>query len=338
MRILFFFCCCIFFNATLSAQYERGNWYLDTNTDISGLGGSDGVRLETGVGYFVRDRFLVGSRIETGNGFSGFKGGDVWVNPFARYYFPTKKTNLNFFAEAGASLGFGVRGGRSLTAAVGAEYQLAPGIMLTGSLNYATKNEYSGHQLGLNLGLNVILGEKYRPEGRYDFLHRRGTLMLNGNIGNLTLNTADGQTDLLGSINLEAGYFLTERFAMEGKLEYTAGYLELGTSEIPRNYRTRSVEATVGGRYFFLPGRRFQPYVSGGISYEHGYWRETSSDPMRSSDYNSFSGYLKAGFLHHLNNRLAIDFNFGYRRSFSGEDSRGFTGDIGLKVFLGKQQ
>jgi len=338
MRVLFFLFCCLLFTVTLSAQYEQGNWYLDTDTNISGLSSSDGTRVETGVGFFVKNRFLVGARLETGNGFGGIRGGDVWVNPFVRYYLPTKNSNLSFFAEAGAGLGFGRRGGRSFTAAFGAEYQLGPGIMLTGALGYTSESEFFGHQLGLNLGLNVILGKKYRPADGYDFLHRRGTLMVGGDVGNLSLSGINGQTSLLGNVQLKAGYFLTERFALEGNLEYASGYLHLGTVTLPREYLTRGLELSLGGRYFFLSGRRFQPYLGGGVTYEHGYWREITSDIERSSGYHDFAAYLKAGFLHHLNDRLAIDLNVGYRSNFSNRYSNGFTGELGLKVFLGKKR
>jgi len=338
MRSLLIFCGCLLLSTALSAQYERGNWYLSADSQSEGLGTRLGAGARTGVGYFVKDRFLVGTRVETGENFSGFTGGDSWVNPFARYYFPSKKTNLSFFAEAGAGLGFGRRGGLSATAAVGAEYQLAPGAMLTASLEYATKDEDFDHRLGLNLGLSVILGEAYKPDGEYDFLHRRGTLMLNGNIGNLSLGTANGQTSLLGSVNLEAGYFLSERLVIEGKFQYTADYFDLVIFEIPRNFRTRNVEATVGGNYFFLTGRRFQPYVGAGLSYESQHWRETTLGAANlewRSD--NFSAYLKTGFLYHLNERVAVDLNVGYRSSFSGGDYGLFIGGIGLKVFLGKK-
>jgi opacity protein-like surface antigen len=210
--------------------------------------------------------------------------------------------------------------------------------MLTGALGYAFRNANNTDQLGLNLGLNVILGEKYRPEDGYDFLHRRGTLLVGGDIGNLNLSNIGEQTNLLGNVNLEAGYFLTERFALEGQLAYSSGYFDLGTSSIPREYLTRGLNISLGGRYFFLPGRRFQPYLGGGVDYEHGFWRETTSEPERSSGYDDFGAYLKTGFLHHLNDRLAIDFNAGYRSSFSNEYNSGFTGGLGLKVFLGKNR
>jgi|GEM_PF-2851889 len=56
--------------------------------------------------------------------------------------------------------------------------------------------------------------------------------------------------------------------------------------------------------------------MGAGLRYEHVHWRETSADVGdRSSGYDAFSVYAKAGFLHQLNERLAIDFSAGYAQT-----------------------
>jgi len=61
----------------------------------------------------------------------------------------------------------------------------------------------------------VIFGEKYRPEGIHDFLHGRGTLLLNGRIGNIGLAGLNQGASLLGDVHLEGAYYLSERIAMK---------------------------------------------------------------------------------------------------------------------------
>ncbi len=343
MRSLLFFCGCLLFTVTLSAQYERGNWYLSAGSETSSAGLRQPLTLnDAGVGYFVRDRFLLGIRASAGYFNEDFEGGNARINPYARYYLPSKKQNLSYFAELGGKLGYGYRGDHSLTAAVGLEYQVVPGVMFTASLNYKTANKYAPQSLGLDMGLNVILGERYEPEGKYDFLHRKGTLMLNGTIGNLSLNGTVGDLTLGGKIDLGAAYFLSERFLVEGAFSYSSGVVEIGLSELPRRAYITRINASVGGRYFFLPGKRFQPYIGMGLSLENERFRDVSPTGPNNSGGNpsDFFANAKAGFLYHLNDRVAIDFHLNYRKNLErySTDQDQLTGGIGVKVFLGKKQ
>jgi opacity protein-like surface antigen len=314
---------------SLVAQYEKGNWYLEGNSGIGDVspqqGNADGV-VRFGGGLFVTNRFLVGVRFSD----------DTHLTTYGRYYFPLRGKRLSYFAEVGATYSpegaaepFGFHG------AVGLEYEFAPGLMLNTALGYRVGGRQN--QASLDINMNVILGERYRPEGGYDFLNRKGTLLLNGDVANLSLtNFRDDQLSVFGNARLSVGYFLGERLYVEAGLAFGASDFKLGSEAFPQDISVSSRTAEVSARYFLLPGKRFQPYVGAGIAYDY-INREWAINGQQTFHRTNNLANLQTGFLHHLNERVALDFNLRYNGAIGSSDPDFFSGGLGLKVRLAKQ-
>jgi len=202
----------------------------------------------------------------------------------------------------------------NLRGGIGAEYQLAPGIMATAGLRYNTVGENRPSGLTLDFGVNLLFGdlERTNQKGIGD---RKGTFMLDASVGQITLGKLDDVSLVSGAISLNGGYFLTNKLLLEGGVSFSASNVE---QTIGREFLSRSnrYSANLGLRYIFNEGKKFQPYLANS---------------------SGLSADMKAGFLYNFNDRVALDVNMGYNPNISGGSGQSrVSGGVGLKVFLGK--
>lgn len=321
------------FTLSLSAQYEKGNWYLNANSSLgsdpnSFYGSSEYDNI--GGGRFMADRWLVGGNLSG----SSTLFTDFSVEAYSRYYFPTKNVNLNFFAQLSAAIGSVGRSAVNITPAVGLEYQLAPGVLANASLGYEFGD--SDNSLGFNLGLATVLSDRYSTAARS---LRRGTFLLGGQVADLTLTrVASDKFSIFGSANFSLGYFLTDRFLISAAIDYGAGNIKLSrlTSETVTTYTDFS--GSLSARYLLLKDKRFLPYVGAGIGYEnYDISRVNGNGDVQNEFQEEITyGSLQGGLFYHLNDRTLIDLNLGINRPFSGATRTEFFVGLGLKVKLGQ--
>jgi len=320
-----------FFTLSLSAQYDKGNWYLNTDSRIGDASPNRPTNSGAGLlggGYFIADRFLLGLTTEN---LTSFDEGNSRMGVYGRYYFPVKDSRLSFFTEAGLNYNFDARVQLGYHVAAGLEYELAPGVMLTGSAGYRFGERTD--RMILDLGLNVILGKSYRSQDGPNFLNARGDLLISGDIADLSFARFRGKDlSVFGDVSLTSGYFLNRALYLEAGLAYSGSRFRIGSEALPRDFWARSVNAEASVRYFLLPGRRFQPYLGAGLSYDNT-WRERTDNQMVFSRTETLAN-VQAGFLHHFNERVALDFNLRLNRNFDGAASTFLSGGLGLKVRL----
>lgn len=348
MRFLLLFVLAMAGTLTLSGQYHKGDWYLDANSGINySLTESfleDEMNFRIKGGYFLRDRLLVGTEIRAGqfNG-DGFSD-DFRATPFVRYYLPNRKgSRLSYFGEAGLNMSTRRRFAANASLAIGAEYQLVPGLLLSAELRHDFAGGRSTQQgSSLNIGTNYIFGKGADQRSPNNYFHNKGDFMLSANLGSLTL---DGRYDLSGTMNFSGGYFLSDNLLLTGDLGFGVSTFDLGIAAAPRLYKFTDAHVATGLRYQFNNGRRFQPYLAAGLRYDYAstiYERAENGATVTSNTISrSLSTDLKAGFLYHLNRKVALDFNVSYQNTISG--SKGFFdnrvgAELGLKVFLGKRK
>lgn len=337
---------CSFLSIALSAQYERGTWYLDAGSGIGNDPGTEAfgstIRARIKGGYFLRDGLLLGSEIHVnrfdGQGFSDSDGASL----FARYYLPNRNNSrLRYFGEAALSVDFDERFSPDITFGIGAEYALAPNILLTANLSGGFGGQ-RGLVTDLRIGTNYTFGSSTDPFATPNYTHQKGDLMLDANFGSLSTN---GRFYLAGDLNLAGGYFLSENLLVTGELGFYRASFDLGIQQAERKLDLTEYSAATGLRYQFNNGRRFQPYLAAGLRY--GYVSDkrngwTAGPVGRTGTFteSNLRADLKAGFLHHLDPNIALDFNLQYQPVLSGSDATGSNGlgaQLGLKLFLGKR-
>lgn len=137
----------LLFTSLTNAQITKGNWMIggdasfsyskyesknDASSPSSGSTlnvsqiGSYYILLEPNLGYFVYNKFCIGTKIYFAGGFSeGYKfeasNGNFSVGPYARYYFLKEEKQLNLFIEPsyyyftnkslGNATGYGIKAG-----------------------------------------------------------------------------------------------------------------------------------------------------------------------------------------------------------------------------------
>lgn len=349
MRFLLLFVLALAGTQTLSAQYEKGGWYLDANTGLRLTGnrnGSDGLlsgRIRGG--YFLRERLLVGLDTEITDFSNDGRLDGARTEVFARYYFSQPgERGLNFFGEAGFGYDLSGYGSTSLTAAVGFEKLLTPGIVATATLRYRNESGRAPNAVNLRVGTNLLFGQFSEDRATRDYFHRRGDLMLDANVGNIGYSGTSSIDYLSGDLELRGGYFLRDNLLLTGSLGFSRSRLDYGSVSTTEEYiANTTLSAAAGLQYIFRNGKRFQPYLSAQLRYDYQRDRRVASGVTnfdRLSTARSLSADLRAGFLYHLSNRAALDFNVGvrpnlYRSGFSSGVPT--VGSLGLKVFLGKR-
>lgn len=329
---------------SLQAQYAKGNWYLNADAGLRTVTSRPGVGDLLGSsfsgGFFLENNLLVGTRLELGSLLNDdLEDPHYRIEPFVRYYLPTDKMRrLRYFAEAGAGLLFENNLQTYLRGGVGAEYQLAPGIMATAGLRYNTGGRTRVSGLTLDFGVNLVFGDlEATDQDRIG--NRKGTFMLDASVGQLTLGKLGDINLVSGAISLNGGYFLSNKLLLEGGVSFSANNVEK-TSGNELFSRSNRFAANLGFRYLFNEGRKFQPYLAAGLRYDYvsQYYDLESSGRVIDFSGGVLSADLKAGFLYNFNDRVALDFHVGYNPRLSGSlGQSGFSGGLGLKVFLGRR-
>lgn len=328
----------LFLTIGLQAQYERGNWYLSGKTAItegnqSTVAGSESLTNPAGrAGYFILDHLLVG-------------GNPLNPAAFVRYYQPLKKKKecrLAAFAEFNVSAILNRRGTVTLSPAIGLEYQLSPGILLSATVQQSYERLINS--TSLQFGINTVIGRSGLEPGQ-DFL-RKGTLFIDPNIGQASFGTIE-LTDFdintfSFSLHVGGGLMLTDRFSFDGSVSasnYRSEY------ESPDFGSPSGVElaADLGLRFFVTGTGKFRPYVGVGIN---GRYRleEVDLESLGRVDFREelfeLTPYLKLGALFFLSEKVALDagveYNFRDTDNSQLIDSRLGLG-AGVKIFLTRE-
>lgn len=335
MRVLLL-CCLITLAGSISAQYERGNTWLDANsaTDINSRSSDyDLMDARIKAGQFVRDRLLVGAEVDLG--FDDNLDVDIVLSPFLRYYLPPgQRTKFNFYGEMGLRLDIGDGLRNAITVAGGTEYALLPGVLLNAELRHDFSDRSFAGGTSINLGVNLLFGQADNDAGLADFTRRKGDLMLAANFGSFTVVS---ETLRFGSLNLAGGYFLSDQLVLTGGFAASHTFFEF-----PGLYERTFTGAMVatGLRYQWRNGKRLQPYAAAGLRYDY----ERRVDDISNSEDLSFteralSADFAAGALYYLNRNVALDVGLQYRPTISGSGEfhgTRVTGRIGLNIFLPK--
>ncbi len=334
----------------LSAQYEKGNWWFNASSGFTweSMPYANGDLLSPNVegGVFLGDRWLVGAGVSRPAFNPQSLISTTSVTPFIRRYFPsTSSPRLHYYAELGLGLSFN-QDGLLPQAALGLEYQLSPGVMINAEISggLSTDDDFGRipSAVGLQLGTSVLFGGAInRPKEEGYFLNK-GDFLLDGSFANLTFGRRNGDNILSGNIRLNAGYMLTNQLMLEGAAgvqlnDFSEG--SFGTF----TFRDNSGFVSLGLRQYFNPGGRFQPYVAGAVRYDFwGYNFMWNDIVIGREDIDFEVGGLsvegKAGFLYFLKENVALDFNLGYRNTFTGDATRQggqIIGSIGMKLFFG---
>jgi len=331
----------VLFSVSLSAQYERGNWYLSGNSAIdagnqSTVVGSDFLPQSVSrTGLFLLDRLLVGGNV---------------LNPavFVRYYQPLKpQSKLSAFAELNVAGDFSSRRGFMLNyqPAIGLEYQLSPNVLLSAKLQ-ASLSGGAVNTTSLQFGINTVIGRAGLAPGQ-DLL-RKGSIFIDPNIGEITLGSYNLNSGQLGWLNYNlhfgGGIMLMDRVALDGSLSASNYRSEFYYLNPPSLYKTTTIAADLGLRYFLTGKGKLRPYVGAGLNahYENRVVDyEDSSRPNEREEHLDLSPYFKLGTLFFLSDKVALDasLEYNFRDDISSRAAASQLGlGVGVKVFLGRKE
>lgn len=345
MRTPLFFVFCLYI-ASLSAQYEKGTWYLNADSKLSSANNygffSQYGEFNLGGGYFVANNLMVGLSLE-GAGYIDLLYSNF--NPYVRYYVTPKNSRTSFFADLGVYADLSeVSRTVSLTGGIGLERQLVPGVLGTARLGVQGGSRRLNDVFDLQIRLNTLLGKSFGGDDNVDFVDRTGSLLLDAEIASVSTVKVAADWSRLGNFQLLGAYFLTERFLLDGQLSYGASKIEFGSEVNPRGYNVQSLTAGAGGRFLINEGRRVQPFIGTGLVYEHTVYNTTgaqiSSTTPRSLTQNNLFWYGQGGMLYHLTPQLALEIDVRYNNLITGAENvdNNFSGGVGLRVNLGKKQ
>jgi opacity protein-like surface antigen len=364
MKSFYLLCLSLFLTTALSAQYQKGNWYLEGSSSLLLDLPSDDQRRSSfeaqafRAGYFVSDRLLVGSRVEMfgsgGNDFSDSSFG-VELRPFARYYFPGgDKRKISYFGEVGFGTISAFSGNGSFETDFhfggGLEKTLLPGVVGTALLRY------DANASGLNItnftfGFNLLLGQLEKSD-RGPML-TAGTFTTKGSFGGLLYGREglSGPSSIIGSafLNPSIGYFLADGLMAEAQVAVSYLRLDnlqdfgLGVTETrTNNILNTSVELNL--RYYLIKSGKFLPYVTAGGGYQtFRNRRNDSASGERTTTTDNLFYQAGAGASWFLSPNVALDGTLRYRsESFEGNNLGGTVEqnavqlDVGFRFFLNK--
>lgn len=306
---------------TLSAQYNEGNIYINQQSHLQYFSNAEDLPLGTDLnlrgGYFIRDRLLVGTEFRV----SDFSFPSPFLAPFVRYYLPNRSGRaLNFFGEAGLGVNFDNNLALSPTAALGAEYWLAPGVVLTGSARQVIGTGSEPNETIINIGLNVLLGEEHQTDPSTGYLHEAGSLLFNPGIVNITFGKVGiGRRNFSSQgYRLDGGFFLTESIALMAVAAYGNTDVNIGTSFNERIIGRTDLEFGLGIRYQFNNGSRWQPYVQAGVRHTVTNQRGNTffivgGNPVTEIDENFTAFDFGPGVVYHLSRSVVLDAGLRWR-------------------------
>jgi outer membrane protein W len=274
-------------------------------------------------------------------------GGNV-LNPaaFVRYYQPLKpQGKLSAFAELNVAAVFGRRGAITYQPAIGLEYQLAPEIMLSATLQHSVEANRA-NSTSLQFGVNTFIGRGGLAPGQN--LLTKGALFIDPNIGQITLGNSsfsNGDINWLGvDLHFGGGMMLTNRISLDGSISVSNYNSVSDFSNSETQFNVTEVAADIGLRYFVNGKGKFRPYIGGGLSSSYFFRSaeyETPGRPDDTTDNFELNPYLKLGALFFLSDKVALDASLEYN-AFDNNNSGAFTSQVGLgvgvKIFLGRKK
>jgi hypothetical protein len=356
----------LLFTLSLSAQYQKGNLYLDggsqldflNNVGNSSLGINVAAANASQFGYFFTDRLLVGTSINAYNistgDFSVSEGAfQLQLKPFVRYYFPAKNGGrFNFFGDVGFgtqtfSNGFNSGFETDFHFGGGAEIFLQPGIVGTVGLQYDA-NASGLNFTNLNLGLNVLLGQLENSDSPVALTSR--TVTIDPNVGQISYGRmgANGEVNNSTTVRLtpKVGFFLTNNLLVEGKasIVHNGETRNIGSSSFqPNKTQTTEIGTGVDLRYYPIHLGRFLPFATlgGGVQFLHQSSDSGFGTIKSNVAFGNWQAGLGASFF--LSPHLSLDGAVTYQRtsiqllngeSFNFRVSNYVALNVGFKYYL----
>ncbi len=305
----------------LSAQYSKGTLYFGQESGIEFLSVSDGlfggIGLRVRGGYFVRDRLLVGAAVEVGEFASITTRDQFQITPFTRYYVPLGKSrNTQLFGETGLTINIDERAALSPSIALGGEYQLAPGAMLTATVRHNFNTQRLPRLFTLGVGLNVLFGEQHSQDPALGHVNKAGDLLLNPSIGNATIGLNFSTEYSFATVQLDGGIFLSDHLALMVRAGYNTFRADIGIDVAPRILTSNETVLGMGLRYQINNGKQWQPYAQGGIrhlrSEQAGNRYFVDGVPFNEISFRHLSFDLGAGMMYHLSTTVALDLGLSW--------------------------
>ncbi|MFT6000536.1 MAG: outer membrane protein W [Neolewinella sp.] len=353
----------VLFTLSLSAQYQKGNWYLDGATN-AGYQRSVGKNTPDGssffanafrAGYFFTDRLLVGSRVSfLSYSDQVFIEGNtiLQLRPFARYYFPGgDQRKVRFFGDVGFGT-FDLFSKYILETDFhfggGAEISLKPGIQGTANLRYDA-NADGLNFTNLTFGLNVLMGQLENAGAAVSLT--AGTFMAQTRLGSVRHGrmSANGNLDQSTSFNLTpwVGYFITSRLMLEGGLGlfYGSSSNQISDTNLGMlSFSSVSVGANLNARYYLKQDGKLFPYLVAGGGFSLNTTKFNNSFGASTNTTKSIPLRGGVGANYFLSPNLALDAAIMYDQrnqidQFQNADSatrKYLSLDVGFRFFLPK--
>jgi len=274
---------------SLSGQPAKGTWMLGGDAHFqSNIGGSEfeALGLSPRAGYFVTDRLALGMGAGIYAGRTEFlKYSGVNVSPFARYYFPIKKTNLSFLLETGGTFSSGQFDRLTsktwrVQAGGGINYFLSPEFAIEAMLGAARVFPQVGDnstETDFRIGFQVFLPRKDRKADApvSSGTLRKGSLLL-GAARSLTLNSDNHRFEPSFS------YMLSDRFAVGAAIT-----LPINEFRPHLRYFTGSENAS-----------KLRPFLGAGSSFT---WKYGENNDL------NIAPFAEAGLLYFISPNIALE-------------------------------
>jgi len=306
----------------LSAQYSKGTLYFGQESGGELLTVSQslfgGAGLQARGGYFVQDRFLIGAGFEVGD-FKRYEARNQFLfTPFARYYLPVHTLrDAHFFGEVGLTTNIDEQAALSPSLALGAEYQLGPGAMLTASVRHTIGTQREPMLTNLGIGFNVLFGEEHSLDPTLGYTNKRGDLLFNPSIGNVTLAKRNSIEYSFAVLRLDGGVFLSDHLALMGSVGYSTSSADIGGDILERIISENEITLGAGLRYQLNNGHQWQPYAQGGVRYfkeeRQGNNFLVNGIVVNELANSHFSFDTAFGIMYYLSTMVAVDAGLNWR-------------------------
>jgi len=190
-KIYFIFLLTLFLSAYSNAQIEKGYWIEGGNIALvfentrtsSNISESESqthyLLINPNVGYFIKDRFAIGSDFNFQINFPNKEIGSTYgysidIGPFLRYYYLNHSKPYNFFSQVGYNYGVGLDENfkkwvdvNKITIKNGFAYFLNESVALETSFNYSYKDfnahpnfKSTSNNFNLSIGFQIHLTKK----------------------------------------------------------------------------------------------------------------------------------------------------------------------------------
>ena len=337
---------CLLISGTLSAQYSRSNIYLGQETSVTYLSATDNLFSQVGGrargGFFLRDRLLVGATIDVGDTQELDNRDALIVAPFARYYLPVGQSrNFHAFGEVSAGYNFDRRA--ALTSlALGGEYWLTPGTVLTGFVRQFVGTRRERNLTSVRVRANVLLGQEHDSDPEMGYFRQTGDFFFNSRVADVSFGKLNGFDHTNIFLQLEGGIYLSNYIALTSTLAYEDFSIDIGTRFQEQFIDVSTVELAGGLRYEPGLAGPWQPYFATGIRYvgteRSGNVSSLIGGPGPLREYYTTLEF-GPGFRYHLSRVVALDLSIQWNQVIAEDhyyvlDNR-VAGRLGIVVFPG---